>query len=93
MGRDGADERSHDHAEKVDEALEGSAAGIRTVKVSLAVLLVTAAAQVAIVAISGSVALLADTVHNITDALTAIPLWIAFALERRRPTRRYSYGF
>lgn len=73
--------------------LEGGAIGIRTVKVSLAVLLVTAAVQVAIVAISGSVALLADTVHNVTDALTAIPLWIAFVIGRRPPTRRYSYGF
>jgi cation diffusion facilitator family transporter len=43
--------------------------------------------------ISGSVALLADTVHNATDALTAIPLWIAFAIGRRPPTKRYSYGF
>jgi cation diffusion facilitator family transporter len=46
-----------------------------------------------IVLISGSVALLADTIHNFSDALTAIPLWIAFALGRRAATRRYTYGF
>ena len=93
MGAHGDHGHSHDRADGVDDALEGSAAGIRTVKVSLVLLLATAAVQVAIVAISGSVALLADTVHNVTDALTAIPLWIAFAIGRRPPTRRYSYGF
>lgn len=58
-----------------------------------AVLGVTAAAQLAIVALSGSVALLADTVHNFSDALTAVPLWIAFSISRRTATRRYTYGF
>lgn len=92
----GAEDRhghGHDHGDRVDEALEGSAAGIRAVKVSLLALAATAAAQVVIVAISGSVALLADTVHNVTDALTAIPLWIAFVVGRRPATRRYPYGF
>ena len=46
-----------------------------------------------IVLISGSVALLADTVHNFSDALTAVPLWIAFLLGRRKATRTYTYGF
>ncbi|MGZ8593483.1 MAG: cation diffusion facilitator family transporter [Actinomycetota bacterium] len=92
MGTDERHGHAHDHA-AVDEALEGSAAGIRAVKVSLVALAATAAAQVVIVAISGSVALLADTVHNVTDALTAIPLWIAFVIGRRPPTKRYSYGF
>ncbi|MGZ8607680.1 MAG: cation diffusion facilitator family transporter [Actinomycetota bacterium] len=92
MGTDERHGHAHDHA-AVDEALEGSAAGIRAVKVSLVALAATAAAQVVIVAISGSVALLADTVHNTTDALTAIPLWIAFVIGRRPPTKRYSYGF
>ena len=84
---------SHDHADRVDEALSDSAAGIRAVKISLVVLGITAIAQLAIVAVSGSVALLADTVHNFSDALTAVPLWIAFALSRRAATRRYTYGF
>ena len=84
---------SHDHAAKLDDALEGSASGIRCIKVSLAALAATALAQLVIVVVSGSVALLADTIHNFTDALTAIPLWIAFAIGRRPATRRYSYGF
>jgi cation diffusion facilitator family transporter len=84
---------SHDSADSVDSALESSAAGIRAVKVSLLVLGVTAIAQLAIVVISGSIALAADTIHNFSDALTAVPLWIAFALSTKAPTRRYTYGF
>ena len=84
---------SHDSADSVDSALEGSAQGIRAVKISLAVLLITALLQIGIVAISGSVALFADTVHNFSDALTAVPLWIAFALARRSGSRRFTYGY
>ncbi|WP_298456639.1 cation diffusion facilitator family transporter [uncultured Cellulomonas sp.] len=84
---------SHDAADSIDDALEASAAGIRAVKISLAVLAATAAAQLAVVAISGSVALLADTIHNFSDALTAVPLWIAFVLGRRAATRTYTWGF
>lgn len=83
---------SHDHAEHVDAALTTSAAGIRAVKISLLALAATAIAQLVIVVFSGSVALLADTVHNFSDALTALPLWMAFALGRRAATRRYPYG-
>jgi len=54
---------------------------------------VTAIAQLAGVIVSGSVALLVDTVHNFSDALTAVRLWIAFVLVRRAPTRRYTYGY
>ncbi|GAA4285732.1 cation diffusion facilitator family transporter [Georgenia daeguensis] len=61
-------------------------------KFSLVALGVTAALQLVIVAVSGSVALAADTVHNFSDALTAVPLWIAFALGRRAPTRRFTHG-
>ncbi|GLP74597.1 putative cation efflux system protein [Mycobacterium antarcticum] len=84
---------SHDASDSIDGALESSAAGIRAVKISLVALGVTATAQIVIVAVSGSVALLADTVHNFSDALTAIPLWIAFALSTKAATRRYTYGF
>lgn len=84
---------SHDHAHNVDDAMRDSAEGIRAVKISLLVLGVTALTQCAIVAVSGSVALFADTVHNFSDALTAVPLWIAFAMSRRAATRRYTYGF
>src|SRR6478752_1285133 len=84
---------SHDSADSVDSALEGSAQGIRAVKISLVALGITALLQVLVVVISGSVALLADTIHNFSDALTAVPLWIAFVLSRRAASRRYTYGF
>jgi cation diffusion facilitator family transporter len=84
---------SHDASDSIDGALESSAAGIRAVKISLLALGVTAVVQLVIVLLSGSVALLADTVHNFSDALTAVPLWIAFVLGRRAATRRYTYGF
>ncbi len=83
----------HTHGEaSVDTALETSKRGIRALKISLTGLGVTAALQLVIVLVSGSVALLADTVNNFSDALTAVPLWIAFALSRRPPSRRYTYG-
>jgi cation diffusion facilitator family transporter len=84
---------SHDASDSIDGALESSTAGIRAVKISLLALGATALAQLLIVAVSGSVALLADTIHNFSDALTAVPLWIAFVLGRRAATRRYTYGF
>lgn len=84
---------SHDSADSVDDELEGSAQGIRAVKISLLVLGATALLQGLIVLGSGSVALLADTVHNVSDALTAVPLWIAFALSRRAASGRYTYGY
>ena len=84
---------SHDSADSVDSELEGSAQGIRAVKISLVALGVTALLQFLVVVISGSVALLADTIHNVSDALTAVPLWIAFALSRRAASRRYTYGY
>jgi Co/Zn/Cd efflux system component len=74
---------SHDAAEHVDAAMETSGEGLRALWVSLAVLAVTAAVQAAVVAVSGSVALLGDTLHNAVDALTAVPLAVAFA--GRRP--------
>lgn len=84
---------SHDAADSVDDTLESTAAGIRTVKISLLVLGLTALIQIVIVVMSGSVALAADTIHNFADALTAVPLWIAFALGAKPATRRYTYGF
>ncbi len=84
---------SHDAADSVDDTLESTAAGIRTVKISLLVLGLTVLIQIVIVVMSGSVALAADTIHNFADALTAVPLWIAFALGAKPATRRYTYGF
>jgi cation diffusion facilitator family transporter len=84
---------SHDTADKVDSALESSRAGIRATWLSLAGLGVTAVAQAVIFAVSGSVALLGDTLHNVADALTSVPLLFAFVLGRRVATRAYTYGF
>jgi cation diffusion facilitator family transporter len=84
---------SHDLADKVDNALETSTEGVHAVKISLAALGVTAAAQAVVVAVTGSVALLGDTLHNVADALTAVPLGIAFVIGRRAATRRYTYGY
>jgi cation diffusion facilitator family transporter len=85
--------RPHSHDNQIDAALESSADGLRTLWISLAGLGLTAGAQAAVVALSGSVALLGDTLHNCADALTAVPLGVAFTLGRRRPTRRYTYGY
>jgi len=84
---------SHDAQLAALDAALATKRGIRAVKISFIALLVTAAFQVAIVFISGSVALLADTIHNFSDALTAIPLGLAFWLSRRAQDRRYTYGF
>lgn len=83
---------SHDHAAAIDTATADHE-GMRALVISFAVLGVTALAQLGVVAISGSVALLADTIHNFSDALTAIPLGVAFLLARRPPNRRYTYGY
>jgi cation diffusion facilitator family transporter len=84
---------SHDVHEKVDDALEGSERGIWALKISLVGLGLTALFQVVIVALSGSVGLLADTIHNFGDAATSLPLWVAFALVRRGRSRRFTYGY
>jgi cation diffusion facilitator family transporter len=84
---------SHETAARVDAAMETAAEGMRTLWISLAILGVTAAFQAVIVALSGSVALLGDTVHNVADALTALPLAVAFILGRRAPNRRFTYGY
>jgi cation diffusion facilitator family transporter len=98
MKRSGRAERhsahhGHDHAHgATDPLILSTQRGIWAIKWSLLGLLATAVIQVVVVVISGSVALLADTVHNFGDALTAIPLWIAFRLGRRDPTSRFTYG-
>ncbi|MEU6719334.1 cation diffusion facilitator family transporter [Nonomuraea sp. NPDC046802] len=84
---------SHDSADKTDTALESSSRGMRVLAISFAALMVTAVAQAVIVAYSGSVALLGDTLHNFADALTAVPLAIAFSVGRRMATRRFTYGY
>ena len=83
---------SHDHAELIDTA-SANREGMRTLGISLGGLGVTAVLQAVVVVLSGSVALLADTIHNVSDALTAVPLGVAFWLGRRPPNRRYPYGY
>lgn len=88
----------HGHSDQqqqraADPALVDTAEGIRVVWLALAALSITTMLQIAIVSISGSVALLSDTIHNLGDALNSIPLLIAFYLSRRAATRRYTYGF
>jgi len=84
----------HGHVHIVaDSALLDSQKGIWAVKWSFAGLFLTAIFQVIVVIFSGSVALLADTVHNIGDAATAIPLWIAFTLSQWKPTKKFTYGY
>ncbi len=77
----------------VDPTIATSDRGIFAIKWSFIILAVTAALQLVVVLVSGSVALLADTIHNIGDATTAIPLWIAFLLARRKPSARFTYGY
>jgi cation diffusion facilitator family transporter len=84
---------SHGAADKVDAAMEASAEGIRALWISLAVLGATAVIQAIVVVFSGSVALLGDTLHNGVDALTAVPLGVAFVIGRRPANRRYTYGY
>jgi len=84
---------SHDAAGQVDESLEANADGRRALLISLAILAVTAGLQGAVVVLSGSVALLGDTLHNVADALTAVPLLVAFRLASRPATKRFTYGY
>ena len=84
---------SHDASDQIDSALESNAAGRRALLISLVGLGVTAVLQAGVVVLSGSVALLGDTLHNLADALTAVPLLVAFTLARRPPNNRYTYGY
>jgi cation diffusion facilitator family transporter len=90
------DHQAHDHDHThsvVDPAILTTERGIWAVKWSFVGLMLTAVLQVVVVYISGSVALLADTIHNFGDAATAIPLGIAFLLARRKPSKRFTYGY
>ena len=84
---------SHSVVDMVDDTMESNAKGIRALKISLVGLTLTASFQLVIVLISGSVGLLADTIHNFGDAGTSIPLWVAFALTKRGASRRFTYGY
>ena len=88
----GAQAHGHTHG-TVDPSIATTARGIWAIKWSFVVLAITSLLQLAVVIASGSVALLADTIHNVGDALTAVPLWIAFRLARRRASERFTYGY
>ena len=85
--------RSHGHTHDSLGLYNITERGIWAVKWSFAAMMLTALIQVAIVMFTGSVALLADTVHNFTDAAVTIPLWFAFLLARRKPSNRFTYGY
>ncbi len=84
---------SHDSNEAIQSAEESSRDGIRAAWIGLAGMGVTAVLQMFIVAISGSIALLADTLHNVGHAATTIPLVIAFRIGQRPASKRFSYGY
>jgi Co/Zn/Cd efflux system component len=94
-GQDVRPSRAHDHARQdhghahglVDRSIVRSRAGLKAVSLSLGVLGLTALAQAAVFVLTGSVALLADLIHNVGDALTAVPLGIAFLLRSERAER------
>jgi cation diffusion facilitator family transporter len=92
-GQDHGHGAGHGHTHGViDATIATTDRGLWAIKWSFGILAVTAALQLVVVGISGSVALLADTIHNIADATTAIPLWIAFVLARRGPSKTFTYG-
>ncbi len=89
---DHEDEHGHTHG-VVDPSIISSKKGLWAIKWSTVILLITGVLQLAVVMLSGSVALLADTIHNFADAATAIPLGIAFLLCRLKPSKRFTYGY
>lgn len=100
FGSHGHDHHGHDHDHTpghthgvVDPTIATTARGIWAIKWSFVILAATAALQLVVVFVSDSVALLADTIHNVGDAGTAIPLWIAFLFARRKPTQTFTYGY
>src|SRR5215211_2003312 len=103
MTRDHSEEHRHDHHDHhgghghthgaVDPSIATSQRGIWAVKWSFVALFVTALLQLGVVLLSGSVALLSDTIHNFGDAATAVPLGIAFALTRLGSSRRFTFGY
>jgi len=83
--------RGHTHG-VIEPGIAATERGVWAIKWSFVILAATAGLQMVVVVISGSVALLADTIHNVGDATTAIPLWIAFRLARRKPSKTFTFG-
>ena len=93
-------EATHEHAKGhghthgvIDSTLVTTTQGIWALKWSFAILGVTSLVQLVVVYASASIALFADAIHNVGDSATAIPLWIAFMLARRKPSERFAYGY
>src|SRR5262249_16083947 len=92
--REYSHDRQHLHTHGIiDPSITTSDRGLWAVKWSFVGLAVTAVLQLAVVFVSGSVALLADTIHNFGDAATAIPLAVAFWFARKRPSKRFTFGY
>jgi cation diffusion facilitator family transporter len=96
----GARSRGHSHTGAhahthgvIDPGIASTQRGIWAIKWSFVLLAITAILQLVAVFATGSVALLADTIHNAGDAATAVPLWIAFRLAQRKPSPRFTYGY
>lgn len=96
----GAHRNHHDHGHghghthgMIDPSISATERGVWAIKWSFVILAITALLQLLVVLISGSIALLADTIHNVGDAATAIPLWVAFRLVQRGTSRRFTYGY
>src|SRR5689334_1677519 len=88
-----ATRKEHDHTHGViDATIATTERGIWAVKWSFGILGVTAGLQLVVVLLAGSIALLADAIHNLGDSATAVPLWVAFRLVRRKPSERFTYG-
>ena len=88
------DHQKHKHSHAaIDPAIVTTQRGIWAVKWSFVILIATALLQILVVLLSNSIALLADTIHNFGDAATAIPLWIAFAVARLKPSKRFPFGY
>lgn len=86
--------RKHGHSHgSIDPSIASTKRGLWAVKWSFIILMITFLFQVVIVIFTGSVALLADTIHNLGDAVTAIPLGIAFLFALREPSKKFTYGF
>src|SRR6195256_356538 len=87
-------EHGHGHTHGiVDPSIATSDRGLWAIKWSFVGLAITASLQFFVVFISGSVALLADTIHNFGDAATAVPLAVAFWFARKRPSERFTFGY
>src|SRR5215204_2207596 len=105
MTRDRSEEHEHRHSHPyghgehghahgaVDPTIATSERGIWAIKWSFVGLMATAFLQLVVVLMSGSVALLSDTIHNFGDAATAVPLGIAFVLTRMGVSRRFTFGY